>query len=895
MMSIQLLQTKLNIPPVNNYMVPREHLNELLNNAMQFKLILVSSPAGSGKTTIITDYINKNHINCFWYSLDKTDNDLFRYSSYLVRGFERNEELKNFNLQELLDSFQSIGEMTFIRAIINLLQSTSKEFTLVFDDYHLMELPSIHNMMKQLLEHLPPNIHMIIITREDPPLPLSKLRVKNQLLEIRVHDLNFNDSEAESFLNHSMKLQLSVKGVQTLNHRTEGWIAGLQLAALYIRGHQDKEQFITDFSGNHYYIMDYLLEEVLQEQTQQIKEFLLCTSILNEFCPGLCDEILRVDNGTSMKILDALSQANVFIISLDYQRIWFRYHHLFRDLLRQKLTDTSYSINELHALASRWYYRNDNIIEAIHHAISADDISYAADLIESLWDKMDRSLQSNQWLGLVKQLPDQVIRKRPVLNVGYAWALIDNGDMESCVERLEETQKLIESTKLDDAVSGYAVYDKKQFELLPATISSAYSYIAASTGDTEKVFTHANKALSLIPEDNRHKKGVVQMLLGFSYWADGELNTAFNIINEGLINIVKGNSPLSQSTFQLVIAEITMEMGFLKEAETIINNSIKALSKEEKLPLALASLYLKLSEICLLKGSLDKAYDFLKLSREKGQDFALPDFEYKWYIMQARLLSTEELYTAALESLEEAKTNYYMNPIPEHISINGLMADIFLKMHQPENGHSFYYQGFYNSEQDKLVYIKYLLYEYSQYKKKDTLIKASELLEELLEKSLKQDRKRSTIDLMIYKAMIANVKNDKQKAIEYVKQAIVLTISEDYIFPFINSKEYLSVIYLELYHKNELPRLLVLNVIDSKKETLNYSAFAANDALIESLSLREMEVLQLLAQGYSNQDICDKLFLALSTVKGYNQSIFAKLEVRSRTEAIVKAKELGLI
>lgn len=894
-MSIQLFQTKLNIPPVNNHIISREHLNKLLKNDMQFKLILVSSQAGSGKTTIITEYINKNNINCFWYSLDKTDNDLFRFFCYLVKGLERNQKLKNVNFQELLDSFQSIGEMTLIRTIINVMQSTAKEFTLVFDDYHLIKLPSIHSIMKELLEHLPPNIHMIIISREDPSLPLSKLRVKNQLLEIRVNDLKFTNSEAESFLNQSMKLQLSAKGVQTLNHRAEGWIAGLQLAALYIRGHQDKEQFIADFSGNHYYIMDYLLEEVLQQQTPQIKEFLLCTSVLNQFCGSLCDEILRVENGTSQKILESLSQANVFIIPLDYQRTWFRYHHLFRDLLHQKLTDTSYSIKGLHALASGWYYKNDNIIEAIHHAISADDISCAADLIESIWAKMDQTLKGNQWFDLVKQLPEHVIRQRPVLNVGYAWALIDIGDMENCVERLEETQKLIESVKVCDAADHYVVYDKEQFELLPATISSAYAYIAAATGDSERVFIHANKALSQIPEDNRHRKGVVQMLLGFSYWGNGELNTALDIIKEGLINIVKANSPLSLSTFKLVIAELTMEMGFFKEAETIINNAIKPLSTDNKLPLALASLYLKLSEICLLKGNLDKAHDFLNLSREKGRDFALPDFEYKWYIMQARLLSAEELYAAALESLEEAKYRYYMNPMPEHISIDGLMADIYLKMHQPESGHGFSHQDFYSSEQDKLVYIKYLLYEYSENNKKSVLMKASELLEELFEQSLKQDRKRSTLDLMVYKAIIANVKNDKEQVAEYIKKAIDLAAAEAYVFPFINNKEYLSDIYCELYHKKELPRFLEPHIIDIKKENLNYSAVDANNTLVEPLSIREIEVLQLMSQGYSNQDICDKLFLALSTVKGYNSSIFAKLEVKRRTEAISKARELGLI
>ena len=340
MLSIEILNTKLNIPPVNNQIISRGHLNDLLKNALKYKLILVSSPAGSGKTTIITDYINRNNIECFWYSLDKTDNDIFRFSNYLIRGLEKNDELKDVNLSELLDSFHTIGEMEFIRAVINVLQSTTHDYTLVFDDYHLIELSAIQNMMKQLLEHLPTNIHLIIITREDPLLPLSSLRVRNQLLEIRIDHLKFTDSEANSFLNESMKLDLSAEGVQVLNKRAEGWIAGLQLAALYIRGHHDKEQFVMDFSGNHYYIMDYLLEEVLKQQSLEAQKFLMCTSILNQFSGSLCDEILKVEKGTSQAIIESLLQANVFIVPQDYQHTWFRYHHLFRDLIYQKLKDS---------------------------------------------------------------------------------------------------------------------------------------------------------------------------------------------------------------------------------------------------------------------------------------------------------------------------------------------------------------------------------------------------------------------------------------------------------------------------------------------------------------------------------------------------------------------------
>ncbi|HYE10268.1 MAG TPA: LuxR C-terminal-related transcriptional regulator [Patescibacteria group bacterium] len=891
-MSFGILNTKLSIPPVNTHIVSRGHLNDLLKNALKYKLVLVSSPAGSGKTTIITDYINRNSIECLWYSLDKTDNDVFRFSTYLIRGLEKNGELRDVNLSELLDSFHIIGELEFIRAVVNALQSTTHDYTLVFDDYHLIELPAVQNMMKQLLLHLPPNIHIIIITREDPLLPLSRLRVRNQLLEIRIEQLKFSDSEANSFLNKSMKLDLSEKGVQVLNKRAEGWIAGLQLAALYIRGHQDKEQFVMDFSGNHYYIMDYLLEEVLKQQSSEAQKFLMCTSILNQFNGSLCDEIFKVEKGTSQAIIEALLQANVFIVPLDYQHTWFRYHHLFRDLLYQKLLDTSIDINELHMTASHWYTNDGNIIEAVRHALSAEDINYAAELIEGVWAEMDQSLQGGQWLNLAKQLPNDVIRRRPVLNVGYAWALIDSGDIENAVERLEETKEIVESIRSNDSMSNYIIYDREQFDLLRVTIASAFAYIAAAKGEFKKVLYYANEALPQIPEDKRHKKGVIQMLLGLSYWANGDMNTALDVVNQGVLNIVKEGSPLSLSTFQLVVAELKIETGHFQEAITIINHSIAMLKEEEKLPLALASLYMKLSEIYFLKGSYEKSNDLLNLSREKSRKFALPDFHYKWYIMQARLLASSGQYTAALESLAEARNCYYVNPIPEHISIDGLSADINLKMGKPENSNCFFHQKDFETEQDKLIYVKYLLYEYLKISDKSKINAASVIVAELYEQALRQDRKRSIIDLLVFKAIIANVKSDKQLALQYTRDAMNLALDEAYVFPFAHNKEYLEDIYRELYRKNELPKSMELLIIDSIKGCSNTDV---NDALIEPLSLRELEVLQLLSQGYSNQEICDKLFLALSTVKGYNRTIFGKLDVKRRTEAIIKAREIGLL
>lgn len=618
----------------------------------------------------------------------------------------------------------------------------------------------------------------------------------------------------------------------------------------------------------------------------------MCTSILHQFNGSICDQILGADKGNSQAIIESLLKANVFIVPLDYQHTWFRYHHLFRDLIYRKLHDTNINRKDLNLAACHWYIDNGNIIEAVHHALSAEDIHLAAELVEGAWAEMDQSLQGSQWLNLAKQLPNEVIRRRPVLNVGYAWALIDTGDIENAVERLEETKNSMEAIRRNDSKSNYIVYDREQFELLPATIASAFAYIAAAKGELEMALYYSNEALSLIPEEKRQKKGVIQMLLGLSHWAKGDMNIALDVINQGMLNIVREGSPLSLSTFQLVVAEIKMEIGHFQEAIGIINHSVTALKEDGKLPLALASLYMKLSEIHLLKGSYEKANDLLTLSREKSLMFALPDFYYKWHVVHARLMASSGHYTAALEYLEEARNCYYASPIPEHISIDGLKADIDLKMNKPENSDAFFHQESYGTEQDKLVYAKYLLYYYSKTGDETKINEAVALVQELYDLAQRQDRERSVIDLTVFKALIAKAKNEKKQALQYIKEAISLSLREGYIFPFENNKEYLSNIFRELNDKNEFPKSMEFLIRDSIK---GIARTAANNALIEPLSMREIEVLQLLSQGYSNQDICDKLFLALSTVKGYNRTIYDKLDVKRRTEAVIKARDLGLL
>lgn len=890
-MPIPLIQTKLNVPQMNSQIIQRDKLNGLLEKARGYKLVLVSSPAGSGKSTLIANYVIKNNLDCTWYSLDPSDNDPAQFAAYLVKGMEKNNELAHCGFQELLESFPAIGEITFIRAIVNGLSSIEKEHTLIFDDYHFIHLPEIHQMMSQLLEYLPVNVHVIIITREDPPLPLAKWRVKNQLMEIRIGDLKFTDSEAEGFLNQSMMLQLSKTEVDTLNYRTEGWVAGLQLVALFMRDYPDKSKFVADFSGNHYYIMDYLLEEVLQRQEPKIKEFLLCTSILDQFCGSLCDEVLELEEGTSQGIMEFLLRSNVFIIPLDYQHNWFRYHHLFRDLLTQKLSDSSCRISKYHRLASRWFYKNDRVKEAIHHALCAEDMDYAADLIEGIWAEMDQTVQGKQWLKLAQKLPDSIIRHRPVLNVGYAWALIDTGDIVTCMDRLEETQQQIEESGMALETKAYVVYDQEQFRLLPVHIANAYAYIASAKGNYEDVLFYANRALALLGEENQLRKGIVQMLLSFSYWAKGDLEEASGRIDAALENILKEESPISSGNFQLMLAEVRIEAGHFNEAEIILNQSIEQHQREDKLPLALASLYLKLSEISLLKGNAGRADEFLKISREKGNYLCLPDFEYKWHMMHAQLLTWYGFYPEAISSLEKAAAVYYMNPIPEHISIEGLKASIFLEMKQPELCREFLHKGVFPTEQDRLVYVRGMLFEYEHKKEEGALLQASGILEEMLARAQEQNRTRSRIDIMLQKGIMFNLQKDREAALLTIKDAMNLAVTENYAFPFIDNFGKLSALYHDLFLQKEIPDFLVPYILSRGDRNPKNVISGQKSRQVDLLTQREKEVLILMSQGYSNQEIGDKLFLALSTVKGYNQSIFDKLGVRRRTEAIAKARE----
>ena len=413
-----------------------------------------------------------------------------------------------------------------LTSLVNEINAMPDDFILVLDDYHALDATSVDDALAFLLEHSPPQMHLVIATREDPNLPLARLRARGQLTELRAADLRFTAAEAATFLNQAMGLDLSEEDVTALENRTEGWIAGLQMAALSLQGRPDTAGFIQAFTGSHRFVLDYLLEEVLRRQPERVHDFLLQTAILDGLCGPLCDAVTGREDGAQM--LEALERGNLFVVPLDDERRWYRYHHLFADVLRAHAMETQPDrAAALHRRASEWYERNGMTPDAISHALAAKDFERAAGLIELAWPAMEGSPQSAAWLGWVRALPDELVRARPVLSAWYAYALLGRAEMEAAESRLNDAERM-----LANPPAGMVVVDERQFVFLLATIATARAYLAQALGDVSATVKYARQALDLLPEADPVRREQATGLLGLACWARGDLEAAGRIFTD---------------------------------------------------------------------------------------------------------------------------------------------------------------------------------------------------------------------------------------------------------------------------------------------------------------------------------------------------------------------------
>jgi len=453
-----LLRTKLYIPPLRPNLVPRLRLINQFNQGLQFrhKLTLISAPAGFGKTTLVSECVTDCTHPTAWLSLDEGDNDAARFVAYLVAALQTIEVNIGKGVLTVLRSPQPPPIESLLTTLLNEISSIPNDFILVLDDYHVINAQSVDNALAFLLKHLPPQMHLVIATREDLNLPLAGMRGRDQLTELRATDLRFTPAEATEFLNRAMGLDLSTEDIAALDMRTEGWITGLQLAAISMQGRKDVSSFIQSFTGSHRFVLDYLIEEVLEQQSESIQTFLLQTAVLGQLTGSLCDAVTDQNNG--QETLEMLERANLFIIPLDNARRWYHYHHLFADLLRLRLNQKTASstievglnINELHRRASIWYEENNLEVEAFHHAAAANDVERAERLIEG--DGLPLSFRGvvTPALNWLASLPTTILDARPSLWVTYAMTLLTTGQMTRVEEKLQAAEEVLQGIELDE-------------------------------------------------------------------------------------------------------------------------------------------------------------------------------------------------------------------------------------------------------------------------------------------------------------------------------------------------------------------------------------------------------------------------------------------------------------
>ncbi len=555
-----ILATKLYLPSPQSKLISRPRLVERLNEGLSLgrKLTLISAPAGFGKTTLVSEWVagckTQRGPEVAWLSLDEDDSDPSRFLTYLIAAVQLVAAHIGQNVLSILQSPQPHPLESILASLINEITTVPENFVLVLDDYHLINSKPVDEALAFLVDHQPPQMHLVITSRENPPLPLPRLRARGKLTELRAADLRFTPAEAAQFLNHVMDLNLSAEDIAALDKRTEGWIAGLQLATLAMQGRVDITGFIQAFTGSHRFVLDYLVEEVLQRQPEQIRGFLLQTSILDRLSAPLCNAVTEREDGKEM--LDVLDRSNLFFVPLDDKRQWYRYHHLFADVLQTHLTEARPDrIAPLHLRASVWYERNGLRSEAIRHVLVAKDFERAADLIELAWPAAEEGTISQvAWLSWAKALPEAFIHVRPVLNVCYAYALLGLGELEAAEARLKDAERWLEpaySMKVQPETPSTAmvVVDQEQWKSLPATIAIGRAYIAQSRGDMQNTIRYASRVLELIPEDDSYRHSQAAMMLGMTYWASGDLKAADQVFANYTMKMRKaGNIPDTIST-----------------------------------------------------------------------------------------------------------------------------------------------------------------------------------------------------------------------------------------------------------------------------------------------------------------------------------------------------------
>jgi LuxR family maltose regulon positive regulatory protein len=882
-MSTPILATKLYVPAPRHNVVLRPRLIERLNEGLHSKLTLIAAPAGFGKTTLVSEWAAASKRRPAWMSLDKVDNDPLQFLTYLIAALQTIASNVGEELLGVIQSPTPPSIETILTTLLNEISIIPDNFVLILDDYHVIDATLIDNALTFLIKHMPPQMHLVITTREDPDLPLARLRARGQLTELRVTDLRFTRSEAAEFLNRDMGLNLSVEDIATLETRTEGWIAGLQLAAISMQGHQDTAQFLESFTGSHRFVLDYLTEEVLQQQSESVQNFLLHTSILDRLCSPLCDAVLLDASISGQETLEYLERANLFIFPLDNDRRWYRYHHLFADLLRQRLHqsialssgDVESYVNELHIRASQWYEDNGFELEAFHHAAAGNDINRAERLIVDKGIPRHFRGAITIILNWLESLPTKMLNARPSLWWMYASLLLINGQTIGVEEKLQAADIALRDAEADDKT-----------RYLLGRIAGARATLALTRYQAETMLVQSRQALEFLPPNSLSARANANWVMGYAHILQGDRAAARRAITEAV--------SLSQASGDIFITLLaTIGLGTVQELENQLYLASETYERVLQLagdqPLSVIyEAHLGLARVLYEWNDLEAAQEHGRQSLHLARQYdRVIDRFIVCEVFLARLKLAQGDVDGAAAMLAQASQSARQQNFGHRLTeIAAAQVLVFLRR---GNLAAAAYLAQINNIPASLARV------YSAQGDLSAALSVLELLRQQVETKGWQDERLKVLVLL---AVAHHRHGDNDKAVQLLHDALAQAEPYGFIRLFVDEGLAMAQLLSEVAAQGIMPdytgRLLAAFEAEGQKNIGNLYP-PVGHVPIEPLSQRELEVLQLIAEGFSNHEICERLFLALNTVKGHNRKIYDKLQVQRRTEAVARARELGLL
>jgi LuxR family maltose regulon positive regulatory protein len=901
-----ILTTKLYIPKPRTNIIHRRHLVERLESGLSGKLTLLSAPPGFGKTTLLSDWIASTDHLTAWVSLDSQDNDLNRFFRYLISALEtigiriegsslemyREDDETNW-IEMLLDAM--INEITNMAGSLAGLYST---ILIVLDDYQVITNSQVNNAVGYLIKYLPPTAHLVITSRDDPNFSLPRLRIHGELNELRAADLRFSSKEIEEFFQSTMDVSLSPLERSALETRTEGWAAGLQVAALSIQGREDASGFIHSFTGSNRYILDFLQEEVLSRQSGKVQDFLVQTSILERLSGPLCDAV--TGQGDSNMILESLERSNLFLISLDDKRQWYRYHHLFATFLQSQLqryqTDL---IQKLHRKASRWLYENHLSRQAINHSLSAGDYDIAGSLIEGI---ARDTILIGEWATLrrwLDALPDKLIDSRPQLCLAQAWALLYTAKGE----QVEASLKRVETLLAKEHITVEEFMGEDQAEdpsLIEGEINAVRAILASNLGDSVNTIQLGKRALKHLSKDDMQLRTAIVLSMGYAYRYQGEVRNALNTFNQAIALSQETGNRHQTLDGLCNIANLQLTTAQLQNAKITIRRAIEIEESSNGIAGSIAGTAYLINGVILYEmNDLNNAAKCIQMGIDLCAKQNLIELSYGGYLWQSEIYRAQGRYSEASVSMQVAQRHAEETNNPRVIAHdNAFRARLSLIMGDLEAAKSWQENLMPRRLQRSLTLP--ILVEFEDL----TLIqlylalgkpaKALSIIEADLKPAFSAERLYHAYKMMAFQAVACLAAGDKAKAHAVLGKLLSLTEAEGFVRLYADAGQSLAEMLQNGDWEDVSPSYiqLILAAFDPGEDQ---APVHDGTALVKPLSPREQEVLKLITEGYSNKDIAAQLVITVGTVKRHLSNIYNKLEVSNRTQAAAKARALNIV